>query len=96
MDSGSGTAMMYFWNYDAKDDKLRSLYRMPEFKQAMSFALDRPTIQQTVYYGTGILTTGTMSPKASSSTSTPTPRPLARKPAISIQPTIRQGGSFAG
>jgi peptide/nickel transport system substrate-binding protein len=63
-DSGSGTAMMYFWNYDAKDAKLRSLYRTPEFKQAMSFALDRPTIQQTVYYGTGILTTGTMSPKA--------------------------------
>ncbi|MGD0003134.1 MAG: ABC transporter substrate-binding protein [Anaerolineaceae bacterium] len=63
-DSGSGTAMMYFWNYDAKDDKLRALYRTPAFKQAMSFALDRPTIQQTVYYGTGILTTGTMSPKA--------------------------------
>jgi peptide/nickel transport system substrate-binding protein len=63
-DSGSGTAMMYFWNYDAADKKLRTLYRMPEFKQAMSFALDRPTIQHTVYYDTGILTTGTMSPKA--------------------------------
>jgi peptide/nickel transport system substrate-binding protein len=63
-DSGSGTAMMYFWNYDTADDKLRELYRTPEFKQAMSFALDRATIQKTVYYGTGILTTGTMSPKA--------------------------------
>ncbi len=63
-DSGSGTAMMYFWNYDAKDPKVRALYRTPEFKQAMSFALDRPTIQKTVYYNTGILTTGTMSPKA--------------------------------
>ena len=63
-DSGSGTAMMYFWNYDTADDKLRELYRMPEFKQAMSYALDRETIQKTVYYGTGILTTGTMSPKA--------------------------------
>jgi peptide/nickel transport system substrate-binding protein len=63
-DSGSGTAMMYFWNYDAKDAKLRALYRTPEFKQAMSFALDRPTVQKTVYYDTGILTTGTMSPKA--------------------------------
>ena len=63
-DSGSGTAMMYFWNHDAADKKLRDLYRTPEFKQAMSFALDRPTIQKTVYYGTGILTTGTMSPKA--------------------------------
>jgi peptide/nickel transport system substrate-binding protein len=63
-DSGSGTAMMYFWNYDAKDEKIRALYRTPEFKQAMSFALDRPTIQKTIYYETGILTTGTMSPKA--------------------------------
>ncbi len=63
-DSGSGTAMMYFWNYDYFEKKLRDLYRTPEFKQAMSFALDRPTIQQTVYYNTGILTTGTMSPKA--------------------------------
>jgi peptide/nickel transport system substrate-binding protein len=63
-DSGSGTAMMYFWNYDAKDDKIRELYRNPKFKQAMSFALDRATIQKTVYYNTGILTTGTMSPKA--------------------------------
>ena len=63
-DSGSGTAMMYFWNYDYFEKKLRDLYRTPEFKQAMSFALDRPTIQKTVYFGTGILTTGTMSPKA--------------------------------
>jgi len=63
-DSGSGTAMMYFWNYDVADEKLRKLYRTPKFKQAMSFALDRPTIQKTVYYGTGMLTTGTMSPKA--------------------------------
>jgi peptide/nickel transport system substrate-binding protein len=63
-DSGSGTGMMYFWNYDVADAKMRALYRMPEFKQAISFALDRPTIQKSVYYGTGMLTTGTMSPKA--------------------------------
>lgn len=63
-DSGSGTAMMYFWNYDAKDDKVRELYRNPKFKQAVSFALDRASIQKVVYYNTGILTTGTMSPKA--------------------------------
>jgi peptide/nickel transport system substrate-binding protein len=63
-DSGSGTAMMYFWNFDHPDAKIRALYRTPAFKQAMSYALDRPTIQKTVYYDTGILTTGTMSPKA--------------------------------
>jgi peptide/nickel transport system substrate-binding protein len=63
-DSGSGTAEMYFWNYDHPDAKMRELYRNPKFKQAMSFALDRPSIQKTIYYDTGILTTGTMSPKA--------------------------------
>ena len=55
---------MYFWNYDYPEDKKRELYRNPKFKQAMSFAIDRPTIQKTVYYDTGMLTTGTMSPKA--------------------------------
>ncbi len=63
-DSGSGTGMMYFWNYDHPDDKKRELYRNPKFKQAMSYAMDRPTIQRIVYYNTGIPTTGTMSPKA--------------------------------
>jgi peptide/nickel transport system substrate-binding protein len=63
-DTGSGTGMMYFWNYDVKDDKKRELYRNPKFKQAVSFAIDRPTIKRIVYYDTGILTTGTMSPKA--------------------------------
>jgi peptide/nickel transport system substrate-binding protein len=63
-DGGSGTSQMYFWNYDTDDEKTRKLFRTPEFKQAMSFALDRPSIQKTIYYGTGFLTTGTMSPKA--------------------------------
>lgn len=63
-DTGSGTGMMYFWNYDAKDDKKRELYRNPKFKRAVSHAIDRPTIKRIVYYDTGILTTGTMSPKA--------------------------------
>jgi peptide/nickel transport system substrate-binding protein len=63
-DSGSGTGMMYFWNYDTAAPKLRALYRTPKFKQALSFALNRPAIQNAVYGGTGMLTTGTMSPKA--------------------------------
>jgi peptide/nickel transport system substrate-binding protein len=63
-DTGSGTGQMFFWNYDVKDDKKRELYRNPKFKAAMSLAIDRPTIQRIVYYDTGILTTGTMSPKA--------------------------------
>ena len=63
-DSGSGTGRMFFWNYDVADNKMRALYRTPKFKQAISFAMDRATIQKTVYYNTGQLTTGTMSPKA--------------------------------
>ncbi|MGC9522016.1 MAG: ABC transporter substrate-binding protein [Anaerolineae bacterium] len=63
-DSGSGTGMMYFWNHDHPDEKLRELYRNPKFKQAMSHAMDRPRIKTVVYYETGMLTTGTMSPKA--------------------------------
>jgi peptide/nickel transport system substrate-binding protein len=63
-DTGSGTGMMYFWNHDLQDDKKRELYRNPTFKKAISHAIDRPTIQRIVYYDTGILTTGTMSPKA--------------------------------
>lgn len=64
LDSGSGTGQLYYWNYDYPDDKIRELYRTKEFRQAMSHALDRPTIQKIVYYGMGILTTGTFSPKA--------------------------------
>jgi len=68
-DSGSGTGMMYFWNYDypdttPEDKRIHDLFRNPAFKRAMSHALDRETIQKTVYYNTGFLTTGTMSPKA--------------------------------
>lgn len=63
-DSGSGTGQMYFWNYDVADDKKREIFRNPKYKAAVSHAMDRARIQRTVYYNTGILTTGTMSPKA--------------------------------
>jgi len=63
-DSGSGTGQMYFWNHDVEDPALRELFRNPTFKRAVSHAIDRETIQRVVYYNTGILTTGTMSPKA--------------------------------
>lgn len=63
-DSGSGTGAMFFWNNDHPDEKIRAVYRNPKFKQAMSYAIDRPRVQKVVYYNTGVLTTGTMSPKA--------------------------------
>jgi len=63
-DSGAGAHQAYFWNYDHPDDKKRALWRNPKFKQAMSHALDRPTIRKVIYYDMGELTTGTYSPKA--------------------------------
>jgi len=63
-DTGSGTGSMNFLCYDTKDDKKRELYRMGDFKKALSFAIDRPTIKTVVYYDTGTITTGSMSPKA--------------------------------
>jgi peptide/nickel transport system substrate-binding protein len=63
-DTGSGTGAMNFVCYDTKDDKKREVYRTPKFKLALSHAIDRPTIKTVVYYDTGTLTTGSMSPKA--------------------------------
>ncbi len=64
LDSGTGTGMLHYYNHDNPDPKRRELYRNQKFRMAMSYALDRATIQEKVYYGTGILTTGTFSPKA--------------------------------
>ncbi|ACZ42711.1 extracellular solute-binding protein family 5 [Thermobaculum terrenum ATCC BAA-798] len=63
-DSGSGTSSMYFFNHDYADPKLRELVRNPKFLKALSHAFDRQTAQTLIYYKTGELTTGTLSPKA--------------------------------
>ena len=63
-DGGDGTGRLFLWNIDVQDKKKRDLFRTPKFKQAMSYALDRPTIQKVVYYGYGYLTTGSYSIKA--------------------------------
>ncbi|SDT33497.1 peptide/nickel transport system substrate-binding protein [Microlunatus soli] len=62
-DSGSGTGSMFFLNYDYIDDDLRQLFRNPAFRQAISYAFDRQVIRKSLYFNTGELTTGTMSPK---------------------------------
>jgi peptide/nickel transport system substrate-binding protein len=64
-DSGSGTGSMFFLNYDYPDPKLRKLFREPKFRQAISHAFNRAEAQRALYFQTGELTTGTMSPKAS-------------------------------
>jgi peptide/nickel transport system substrate-binding protein len=64
LDSGSGTGMIYFYNHDHPVKKTRDLYRNQKFRAAMSHAIDRATIQEKIFYGTGIISTGTFSPKA--------------------------------
>ena len=61
---GGGGGNGPFFNQTYKDEKLRTLFQKPDFLHAMSYAMDRPTIQKVVWYGTGEITTGTMSPKA--------------------------------
>lgn len=63
-DSGSGTASMFFFNQDYYQANYRKLFRTPKFLQAMSLAFDRPTARKSIYFNTGDVTTGTMSPKS--------------------------------
>jgi len=63
-DSGSGTASIFFLNYDYIDDKYRKLFREPKFRQALSMAFDRDTARKSIYFEQGDPTTGTLSPKA--------------------------------
>jgi peptide/nickel transport system substrate-binding protein len=64
LDSGSGSGANYFFNHDHPDPKRRAIYRDKRYRQALSHAIDRAVIQEKAYYGTGILSTGTFSPKA--------------------------------
>jgi peptide/nickel transport system substrate-binding protein len=63
-DTGSGTASIFFFNYDYIDDEIRALIREPKFRQAISHAFNRAAVQKSVYFNTGERTTGTHSPKA--------------------------------
>ncbi len=63
-DSGSGTGSMFFFSRDYKEEKYRKLFRDKRFQRALCHAWNRPQTQKLLYYGTGELTSGTMSPKA--------------------------------
>ncbi|HVX45718.1 MAG TPA: ABC transporter substrate-binding protein [Mycobacteriales bacterium] len=63
-DSGSGTGSVFFLNLDYPDKKYRDLFNDKRFRRAISHAFDRKTARKTLYFQTGELTTGTMSPKA--------------------------------
>lgn len=63
-DSGSGTGSMYFFNYNKVEPKWRSLIHESRFRRALSLAFNRSQVQRAIYFNTGELTTGTLSPKA--------------------------------
>ena len=63
-DSGSGTGPILYPNWNHPDDAKREVYRMPEFRRAMSMALNRQRMQSMLFFGLGERSTGTLSPKA--------------------------------
>ena len=63
-DGGGGTGVMVYPNWTHTDPQKRELYRNRDFRLGLSHAIDRDKVQKIVYFGTGELTTGTMSPKA--------------------------------
>ncbi len=63
-DSGSGTGEMFMLNLDYPEKKYRDLFNDKRFRKAISHASDRKTVNKTLYFETGEITTGTMSAKA--------------------------------
>ncbi|NLK08916.1 MAG: ABC transporter substrate-binding protein [Firmicutes bacterium] len=62
--SGSGTGPIVYLNWNHPDPDKMELYRMPEFRRALSLAINRSRMHKMVHYTTGELTTGTFSPNA--------------------------------
>ncbi|MDP9350792.1 MAG: ABC transporter substrate-binding protein [Chloroflexota bacterium] len=63
-DAGDGSGSLVFFNQDYAEPKMRQLIRNAKFRQALSHAYNRERVRKTVYFNTGELTTGTLSPKA--------------------------------
>ena len=62
-DTGSGTGSITFFNFDTPDEDLRNLLAEKDFRLALSYAFNRPLARKAIYFETGELTTGTLSPK---------------------------------
>ncbi len=63
-DGGSGSIPVWVPNWNHPDPAKQEVFRTPQFRRALSHALDREKIQKTLFFGTGELSTGTFSPKA--------------------------------
>ena len=78
-DQGGGASFLLYPNWTHQDPQKRALYRNRDFRLGLSHAIDREKIQKIVYFGTGELTTGTMSPKAIEFTADETGKDLYRQ-----------------
>ncbi len=78
-DQGGGASFLLYPNWTHQDPQKRALYRNRDFRLGLSHAIDRVKIQKIVYFGTGELTTGTMSPKAIEFTANETGQDLYRQ-----------------
>jgi peptide/nickel transport system substrate-binding protein len=63
-DNGGGSGVIHMFNWTTQNMKWRALVRDSTFLKALSIGYNRAQIQRAVYFGTGEITTGTMSPKA--------------------------------
>lgn len=63
-DSGSGTGPIFYHNWNHPEPEKRDLYRTPEFRRALSLAINRGRMQKMLFFNLGEITTGTFSPKA--------------------------------
>jgi peptide/nickel transport system substrate-binding protein len=55
---------MMFFSQDYREDNYRELFRNPKFMKAVSHGWNRAEAHKILYFETGEITTGTMSPKA--------------------------------
>jgi peptide/nickel transport system substrate-binding protein len=62
-DSGTGTGSLLMWNHDYPKPEYRELFRNKDFRRALSYAYNRKDVRKAIYYNSGELTTGTLSPK---------------------------------
>ncbi len=61
---GSGAVFTYYPNREHQDPDKKELYNTPEFNRALSHALNRQEMIDTLYFGEGYPTTGTYHPAA--------------------------------
>lgn len=64
-DNTRGSDCAFTFNITDKDDNLREIFNQADFRKAMSYALDRQTINDTLYYGKGTIMQATASANTS-------------------------------